>query len=95
MSRCYLMKGDKDAALDELEKSLGYAEAYEIRSDVNRYEPCWLSEAEDHMEFTSKHSTKTSYDELKEFISEGNCFEELGGNARFEEILARLKTLME
>lgn len=92
LSRAYLTKGDKAAALDELEKALGYAEAYEERPDVNKYEPCWLSEAEDSREFTSKHSTKTQYDELMDLLTEANLFEEFGGNAKFEEILARLKS---
>ena len=74
LSKAYLMRNDKESALNELEKALGYAEAYEMRPKINKYEPCWLSEVEDRQEYTSKHSTKTNYDELMDFISEANYF---------------------
>lgn len=94
LSRAYLMNDDKDSALFELEKSLGYAEAYETRPKINRYDPCWLSEADDRFEYTSKHSTKTHYDELMDFLTGANYFEEFKGNAKFEEILSKLKVLI-
>lgn len=94
LSRAYLMKGDMESALAELEKTLGYAEAYETRLDVNRYEPCWLSKAKDRIEYTSKHSTKTKYDELMDFLNEADYFEAFEGNAKFEKTLARLNSLI-
>lgn len=94
LSKAYLMKNDKESALNELEKALGYAEAYEMRPEINKYEPCWLSEAEDRREYTSKHSTKTHYDELMDFISEADYFKEFNGNEKFEEIHSKLKGLI-
>lgn len=94
LSHTYLMNGDKERALAEFEKTVGYAEAYETRPNVNSYEPCWLSEAEDRIEYTRKHSTKTHYDELMDFIGEADYFEEFKGSAKFEEIYSKLKRLI-
>lgn len=94
LSRSYLRNGDRESALNELEKALGYAEAYEKRPDINRYEPCWLSEVEHHREYTSKHNTKTHYDELMDFIIKSDYFEVFKGNDKFEEIHSKLKGLI-
>ncbi|MCH5192732.1 MAG: helix-turn-helix transcriptional regulator [Oscillospiraceae bacterium] len=94
LSKAYLKKNDKQSALSELEKTLGYAEGYETRPDTNKYEPCWLSETEDHREYTNKHSTKTNYDELMDFLIKSDYFEIFKGNTKFEEIHSKLKTLI-
>ena len=94
LSKAYLKKNDKQSALSELEKTLGYAESYETRPDTNKYEPCWLSETEGHREYTNKHSTKTHYDELMNFLIKADYFEIFKGNTKFEEIHSKLKTLI-
>ena len=71
--------------------SIGYADGYENRPAVGRYTPCWLNLATDAKENTSKHDTKSAYEECMDTIEHSGLFEAYKGNERFERLVENLK----
>ena len=87
----YKELGQTDKALDALERCISYADGYENRPSVGRYTPCWLNLATDEREYTSKHDTKSAYDDVMDDLENGGFFETFKGNERFERLVEKLK----
>lgn len=95
LSNAYLKSENKENALAELEKAIGYADAYRASSDSGKYRPCWLSEINRSTFFTIKHNSRTHYETLNEFVSEKSYSEHFKDNERFDSILSKLKEHIE
>ena len=87
----YKELGQADKALDAFERCIGYAEGFENRPAVGRYKPCWLNLATDEREYTTKHDTKSAYEECMDTIERSGFFEAFKGNERFERLMEKLK----
>lgn len=74
----------------EVHRSI-YADGYENRPAVGWYTPCWLNLATDEREYTSKHDTKSAYEECMDTLKRNGFFEAYKDNERFERLLATLK----
>ena len=86
--------GQTEKALDAFERCIGYAEGYENRPAVGRYKPCWLNLTTDEREYTSKHDTKSAYEDLMGDLRNGGFFEAFEGDGRFEELVGVLRGKM-
>lgn len=92
-SWAYKLLGDKDKALDELERAIDFAEAFENRPDSDRYEVYWLSEIESCRNSCSKSSAETCYGDIAQYLDKQKYYESFAGDERFEKLTARLSRL--
>jgi len=87
LSNEYAKAENNEAALDELEKAIKYAEDYDISSDSGRFRPCWLSELQHSTAYSTKHNSKTYCDKLKDFLNKKSYYEKFKDNRRFNSVI--------
>ena len=91
----YVKSGNNEAALDELEKAVIYADAYDTSSDSGKFTPCWLSESEHSTIYTIKHNSKTHYEKLMDHIREKSYSEKFNESKRFNNIVSKIQKQIE
>lgn len=89
--KSYIKIKDEEKTLEYLEKALQYADDYEKRPDRTKYSVPWLCLCENNSENRMKHSQKTLYDSLLEFISQQELSVWSEDDARFTTILAKIR----
>ena len=91
LSNAYVKAGNNEAALDEIEKAIEYANAYDVSSDSGSFKPCWLSELKHSTAYTIKHNSKNHYDTLIDFLNEKSYYEKFKENKRFSDMVSMIK----
>lgn len=87
--KLYIRCNDKEHTLEYLERSLQYADNCEKRPNKTKYDVPWLCLCENDRECRMKHSEKSLYDDLLEFISQHELSVWFKGDKRFENIISR------
>ena len=87
----YLQLGEKEKCLDALERAYKYAEGFEKRPEVGKYTVHWLQAVEDRRDGTTKHNTKTYYEDLLGFIYYRELHKVYEGAERLCAVMHRLE----
>lgn len=85
----YAKNGEFDRLPDILSRLMKYARNYEEMRGGERYNVFWLSECVNELSGI-KHSAKTCYDMLREFIDRNEIRDRLKGDRETEKIIAEL-----
>lgn len=75
---------------DTLQRLMKYARNYETRTEGGKYKVFWLSECADKLGGGTKHSDKSLFDILMEFIDENKVGERFKGDERIKAVLKEL-----
>ncbi len=88
--RSYIKTENKDKILEYLEKAFQYACDNEERPDKTKYNVLWLCCCQNNSEYRMKHSQKTLYSDLLEFVSKYRLDELFNGDKRFIAVLDKI-----
>ena len=95
LSQMHVNAGNRDMALEEIEKAISYAESYDSISFDSRYKPCWLSEIDNRKSYSIKHNEKSYYETLMDHLTANQYFGRYQGNERFSQIVAAIRKHIE
>ena len=89
-AKIYCRNGDNDKLSGVLLELVKYARDYETRTEGGKYGVFWLSECEDRLGAATKHSEKSLYDVLRDFVDNNGIKERFAGDGRIESVLKEL-----